>query len=260
MVLQILAESHSLIYDIDKRLKSCLAKWQSFISTETTNKLLSSFKDIPNTVGQIKIEIETALLTPRYTNEDIKIGYSFWLDKETKSLYYVCCVNMEIEEMTIEPYHLLLAKDVPRAEFDIWNKLIQNLDYFSFVSYDMLSFLGNNSYLISHTNSDGVYCYQSKPRFTHAKSQPPPSLRNKRITKTPNTIARRISNSFYYANLMERDKTSPPKVINRSPNPKNIDIISELTSKLREISLTHTPASNSPPCPVLDPNHVSCSP
>ena len=108
MVLQILAESHSLIYNIDKRLKLCLSKWQSFISTETTNKLLSLFKEIPNTVVQIKIEIQTALLTPKYTNEDIKIKYSFSLNKETKSLYYICCVDLEIEDVIIEPYDLLL--------------------------------------------------------------------------------------------------------------------------------------------------------
>ena len=159
MVLQIVAESHSLLYNIDKRLKSCLSKWQSFISTETANKLMSSFKEIPNTVGQIKIEIQTALLTPKYTNEDIKIKYSFSLNKETKSLYYICCVDLEIDDVIIEPYHHMLANKVPRAEFDIFDKLIHNVDYFSFVSYDMLSFLGNNSYLISHTNPDGVYFY-----------------------------------------------------------------------------------------------------
>ena len=192
MVLQIIAESHSLLSDIDKRLKSCLSKWQSWISTQTANKLLSSFKEIPNTVGEIKIEIQTALLIPKYTNEDIKINYSFSLNRETKTLYYICNVDLELDDVLIEPYLHVLAHLVPRAEFDIFDKLINNVNYFSYVSYDMISFLGNDSYLISHTNFDGQYFYQSKTKSTPSRSQINSSNKTKHINRAPTDIARKI--------------------------------------------------------------------
>ena len=125
MVLQIVAESHSLLSDINKRLKSCLDKWQSWISTQTANNLPSSFDEIPNTVGEIKIETKTDLLIPKYANEDIKINYKFSLNKETKTLNYICNLDLELDEVLIEPYLHVLAHQVPRTEFDIFDKLIK---------------------------------------------------------------------------------------------------------------------------------------
>ena len=57
----------------------------------------------------------------------------------------------------------------------------------------MITFLGNECYLMSHTNYDGQYFYQSKTKATPSQSQVNSSNRTRHINRAPTDMARNIS-------------------------------------------------------------------
>ena len=144
MVLQVITQSQSLQTDIYKHLKSNLAKWQSWISALTSEKLLSSFNMLPNVVGEINIDNKMDLSIPKSSNKDIKVCYRITLSQGLKTLFYVCILDLELDDVNIEPYYYIIANNVPRNEFDIFEKLSRDINWYAYIAYDMVTFLGNN--------------------------------------------------------------------------------------------------------------------
>ena len=70
MVLQIITQSQGLQTEIYRRLMSNHAKWQAWISPQTSEKLLKSFNLLPNVVGEINVDTKTDLLIPTSSNEE----------------------------------------------------------------------------------------------------------------------------------------------------------------------------------------------
>ena len=121
------------------------------------------------------------VLIPISSDKDIKVCYKFTLNKELKTLYYVCVLDLKLDDVKIEPYYYIIAKNVPRNKFEVFDKLSRDINWYAYVAYDMVTFLGNDCYLMSHTSYTGKYFYQTKTKATPSHSQPNSSLKTPQI-------------------------------------------------------------------------------